>query len=114
MESHDILVDERSRKLRKGGQQCLTTVEGYKIPLHIRRGLPYMDMHPPSDHELGTLPHVVLTSDTDWNPTKVDNEIETNDVWFDANESQPPGTQDYGDTKFNQLGYYNRTVKSLH
>jgi len=113
MECHDILVDERSRKLRKGGQQCLTTVEGYKIPLHIRRGLPYMDMHPPSDHELGTLPHVVLTSDTDWNPTKVDNEIETNDVWFDAIESQPPGTQDYGDTKFNQLGYYNRTVKSL-
>ena len=73
-----------------------------------------MDMHPPSDHELGTLPHVVLTSDTDWNPTKVDNEIETNDVWFDAIESQPPGTQDYGNTKFDQLGYYNRTVKSLH
>ena len=58
--------------------------------------------------------HVVLTSDTDWNPTKVDNEIENNDVWFDAIESQPPGTQSYGDTKFNQLGYYNRTVKSLH
>jgi hypothetical protein len=114
MESHDILVDERSRKLRKGGQQCLTTVEGYKIPLHIRGGLPYMDMHPPSNHELGTLPHVVLTSDTDRNPTKVDNEIETNDVWFDAIESQPPGTQGYGDTKFNQLGYYNHTVKSLH
>jgi len=114
MECHDILVDKRSRKLRKGGQQCLTTVEGCKIPLHIRRGLPYMDMHPPSDHELGTLPHVVLTSDTDWNPTKADNEIKTNDVWFDAIESQPPGTQDYGDTKFNQLGYYNRTAKSLH
>jgi len=31
-----------------------------------------------------------------------------------AIESQPPGTQDYGDTKFNQLGYYNHTVKSLH
>jgi hypothetical protein len=73
-----------------------------------------MDMHPPSDHELGTLPHVVLTSDTDWNSTKVDNEIEFNAVWFDAIESQPPGTQDYEDNKLNQLGYYNRTVKSLH
>jgi len=32
MECYDILVDERSRKLRKGGQQCLTTVEGIRFP----------------------------------------------------------------------------------
>jgi hypothetical protein len=101
MECHDIVVDEKSRKLRQGGQQCLTTVEGYKIPLSIRRGLPYMDMYPPSDHELDSLPHVVLTSDADWDPTMADNEIDSGDVWYDALDTEPPpGTSAYGDTKF--------------
>jgi hypothetical protein len=36
MECHDIVVDKKSRKLRQGGQQSLTTVEAYKIPLSIR------------------------------------------------------------------------------
>jgi len=39
-----------------------------------------MDMYPPSDHELDSLPHVVLTSDADWNPTMADNEIDSGDV----------------------------------
>jgi len=76
MKRHDIVVNERSRRLKRGGQQCPTTLEGYKIPLSIRRGLPYMDMHPPSDHELDTLPQVVLTSDVNWDPTMADNEID--------------------------------------
>ena len=33
MECHDIVVDKNSRKLRQGGQQCLTTVEGYNDTL---------------------------------------------------------------------------------
>jgi hypothetical protein len=63
MECHDIVVNERSRRLRRGGQQCLTTLEDYKTHLSICRGLPYMDMHPPLDHELDTLPQVVLSPD---------------------------------------------------
>jgi len=104
MECHDIVVDKKSRKLRQGGQQCLTTVEGYKIPLSIRRGLPYMDMYPPSDHELDSLPHVVLTSDADWDPTMANNEIDSGDVWYDALDTEPPpGTLAYGDTKLTNL-----------
>ena len=61
MECHDIVVNERSRRLRRGGQQCLTTLEDYKTHLSICRGLPYMDMHPPLDHELDTLPQVVIS-----------------------------------------------------
>jgi len=114
MECHDIVVDEKSRKLRQGGQQCLTTVEGYKIPLSIRRGLPYMDMYSSSDHELDSFPHVVLTSDADWDPTMADNEIDSDDIWYDAlNTEPPPGTSAYGDTKFDQLDYYRKQVLSL-
>jgi hypothetical protein len=47
MECHDIVVDERSCRLRCGGQQCLTTLEVYKIPLTIHRGLPYMSTFGP-------------------------------------------------------------------
>jgi hypothetical protein len=114
MECHDIVVDERSRRLRRGGQQCLTTLEGYKIPLSICRGLPYMDMHPPSDHELDTLPQVVLTSDANWDPTMADNEIEPHNVWYNTLDTEAsPGTRAYGDTKFDQHGYYRQHVLSL-
>ena len=60
-----------------------TTVDGYVIPLSIRGGLAYMDMHPPDDEEYDGLPHVILTSDVVWNPTVVDNEIDMEE-WIDA------------------------------
>ena len=114
MECHDIVLDERSRRLKYGGHQCLTTLEGYKIPMSIRRGLPYMDMNPPSDHELDTLPQVVLTSDANWDPTIADNEIEPDHVWYDTLDTDAsPGTRAYRDTKFDHHGYYQQNVLSL-
>ena len=63
-----------------------------------------MDMYPPSDHELDSLPHVVLTSDADWDPTMANNEIDSGDVWYDALDTEPPpGTLAYGDTKLTNL-----------
>ena len=35
-----------------GGHQVIVTHEGYVIPLHVRNGLCYMDMHPASDSDL--------------------------------------------------------------
>jgi hypothetical protein len=59
-----------------------------------------MDMRPPSDHELDTLPQVVLTSDANWDPTMADNEIEPDDVSYDTLDTEAsPGTRAYGDTK---------------
>jgi hypothetical protein len=82
IENHGNDVNDKSLKV-KGGKQCITTLDGYVIPLQIRGGLAYMDMHPPSDEELNDLPHVVLTSDADWDPTIVDNEMEIKE-WLDA------------------------------
>jgi hypothetical protein len=43
-----------------------------------------------------------------------DNEIDSCDVWYDALDTEPPpGTSAYGDTKFDQLGYYRQQVLSL-
>jgi hypothetical protein len=73
-----------------------------------------MDMHPPSDHELDTLPQVVLTSNANWDPNMADNEIEPDDVLYNTLDTEAsPGTRAYGDTKFDQHGYYRQHVLSL-
>ena len=57
-----------------GGKQLIILREGYVVPLHVKSGLHYMKMHPPSDEELTQLPHVFLTSDAEWNPECLDND----------------------------------------
>jgi hypothetical protein len=99
-------VNDRSTKVT-GGRQCITTLDGYAIPIQIRGGLAYMDMHPPDDDEYDDLPHVVLTSDADWDPSIVDNELDM-DEWLDARMTvgDLPGVSEYGDNRFDLHGNY--------
>ena len=78
LRSFGLSVDDSSRK--HGGSQRILTPDGYVIPLHIRDGLAYMDMHPPSDDEYSSLPHVFMTSDVPWDPTSLDNEFDDADI----------------------------------
>ncbi|MGL4350912.1 MAG: hypothetical protein ACRCT2_10180, partial [Plesiomonas shigelloides] len=65
--------DVNDRSLRTpGGMQRILTVDGYVIPLTIRNGLPYLDIRPYTDSEFDTLPHVIMTSDDDWDPSVLD------------------------------------------
>ena len=50
---------------------CLVTPYGYTIPLHIRNGLPYMDMYAPNPTELESYPHVFFISNYHWSPTSL-------------------------------------------
>jgi hypothetical protein len=43
-------VDEKSRIV--GGKQCISTTDGYFIPLKIIQGLAYFSMRPPTDKEM--------------------------------------------------------------
>jgi hypothetical protein len=106
IEHHGNEVNDKSLKV-KGGKQCISTLDGYAIPLQIRGGLAYMDMHPPSDDEINELPHVILTSDIDWDPTIVDNDMDFEE-WLDAQMELDflPGVNDYADLTFNDQGYY--------
>jgi hypothetical protein len=74
-------VNDKSLKV-KGGKQSIVSLDGYAIPLQIRGGLAYMDMHPPSDNELNNLTHVVFTSDIDWDPTIADNDYRLKSGWM--------------------------------
>ena len=67
-----------------GGLQRIKMIDGYAIPLNIKNGLPYVTMRPYTDTEWDSLPHVVMTSNMDWDPSIFDNNLDDDDEWFDA------------------------------
>jgi hypothetical protein len=82
LEHYKSRVDDRS--IKAGGRRCLTTLEGYVIPLDIINGLPYMKMRPPSDGELKALPHIIITSGERWNPAKHDFTLSDQEDWYNT------------------------------
>jgi hypothetical protein len=68
-------VNDRSIKV-PGGLQRIQTNDGYVIPISIQDGLPYVKMRPYTDEEWDTLPHVILTSDVNWDPAALDDTID--------------------------------------
>ncbi|CAJ1931596.1 unnamed protein product [Cylindrotheca closterium] len=81
MEHFKIVMDDKSTKV--GGQQRLTTPDGFVLPLDISNGLPYLRMRPPTECELSNpnIPHVVLTYDTDWDPCVLDHLVDDMEEW---------------------------------
>ena len=69
--------------LSQGGSQRIVVQDGSarSLPLSIRGGLPYLDLHPPTDEELESIQfEVLMTSDAPWNPTILDNEYPAADL----------------------------------
>ncbi|ACI65686.1 predicted protein [Phaeodactylum tricornutum CCAP 1055/1] len=95
-------VEDHSRTV--GGDQRIVTLDDYIIPLHIRQGLPYMDMRCPTDAEFTSLPHVILTSDVDWDPSVLDNEIDLATDWYDTVQDLPQ--LPYVEPRFDHMGKY--------
>ena len=104
LEAHVNHVNDRSLRIDKQGQ-LITTNDGYEFPLHVRNGLPYLEIRRPTDREMAddTIPHVVMTSDTDWDPTILDGEFPLTgaEVHFNA--------QGYDNgTNFDAIGNYRK------
>jgi hypothetical protein len=78
---HSIKID--------GGRQRLTTPDGYVISIDVRHGLPYITMRPFTDEEFEELPHVLWTSEDDWDPTSLDSVISDDPNWYEAEPSPP-------------------------
>ncbi len=57
--------------------------------LHFHHGLPYVPICPYTDEEWDTLPHVIWTSDEDWDPCVLDDGISDEEVWYDAQPDHP-------------------------
>ena len=56
-----------------GGKQVINFLDGYSTPLQCRTGLMYMSLlGKPTDADLNTYPHVLLTGPHDWDPSVLD------------------------------------------
>ncbi|CAJ1970450.1 unnamed protein product [Cylindrotheca closterium] len=110
MEHFSIEVDDQSPKV--GGKQRLSTPDGWVIPMEIVNGLPHVRMRPPTKCELETLPHIVLTSDKDWDPSVLDSKLEDFEKWA---ESIPDNGSEEGDRPFDRVSILksNKTVTTL-
>ena len=84
LEEFGLQVDEKSSRV-PGGLQRIKTPDGYVHPIRIKDGLPYVSLRPYTDTEWETLPHVIWTRDSDWDPSIFDHEFdEDGDEWYDA------------------------------
>jgi hypothetical protein len=55
--------------LFQGGLQRIQTLDGYIIPLSIQDGLTRLKISPYTDHDFDTLPHVMMASELEWDPS---------------------------------------------
>jgi hypothetical protein len=71
LEDYKLLVSDTC--IKHGGKQRIDTPDGHWIPLTFKEGLCYVKQRSPTDTELTTYPHFhYFTSETDWDPTKLD------------------------------------------
>ena len=82
-------VDDKS--VKASGKQCVFMLDGYAMPINTKNGLPYIKMHPFSDHEWDTLPHAVATGDNIWDPSSLDHNQSDDDAWCDTTSDPPDG-----------------------
>jgi hypothetical protein len=75
---HDV---NNKSVLVPGGLQRIQTLDGYVIPLSIQDGLTRLHIRPYTDHEFDTLPHVMMTTELEWDPSALDHEFTEDDQW---------------------------------
>ena len=80
MEHHGAEINDRSTLLPGGKQRIL--IDNYPIPLDIIGGLPYLCCHKPTDEEVATLPHIIMTSDVEWDPSVYDHKIDDMEKFY--------------------------------
>jgi hypothetical protein len=94
-----------------GGLQRITSLEGYIIPLTIKDGLMRLDIRPHTDHEFDTLPHVILTSEMEWDPTVLDHQYHDSSEWGDTSLSS---TGVLNNVRYDEFGKYRQQVLVNH
>ena len=87
LEHYKWNVHEKSPHIT-GETPYLESPEGYKFPLSIRHGLPYLAMRPYTDQEWKDLPHVIATSPFEWDPSCLDSSVD--EEWFNQDPAPSP------------------------
>eukprot|EP00934_Nitzschia_sp_Nitz4_P001298 Nitzschia sp. Nitz4//scaffold501_size4582//2099//3937//NITZ4_009240-RA/size4582-snap-gene-0.0-mRNA-1//-1//CDS//3329553590//1298//frame0 len=63
---------------------------GFAFPHNFIHGLPYLAIRPYTDHEWDTLPHVSMTSNTEWDPTIYDVTLSNDSHWYSKKRIPDP------------------------
>ena len=103
-------VNDRSLRV-PGGLQRITTNDGYVHPLNLKNGLPYISIRPYTDEEWDTLPHVIWTSDQEWDPKVLDCDVDHDDTWYDAISDLEGGILH---SPFDEFGNYKKREVDNH
>ena len=74
LEYHGNDVSDKNPAI--GGTGTISTPDGYIFPLAFSGGLPYLKMRKFTAKEWKEYPHVIMTSDCDWDPTICDRDID--------------------------------------
>jgi hypothetical protein len=64
-----------------GSLQRIQTVVGYPTPLNIKDGLTHLSIDPNTDHKWDNLPHVIRTSELEWDPSVLDHYVREDEQW---------------------------------
>jgi hypothetical protein len=106
MEAHGADINDRSRILPGGKQRIL--IDGYQLPLDFKNGLPYLQCQMPTTKERVSLPHIIMASDVEWDPSQYDKEHD------DLVDFCDPSEEDYEDENFDQYGEYRHHTVATH
>lgn len=79
-----------NRPVALNGAQSLVTIDGFAIPLDFRNGQTYLNLHPFMDSQFEELPHVIMTRDITWTPSRYDSTPSTGDTWFRQQHNPDP------------------------
>jgi len=85
MESFGCLVNDKP-KVITGLIPFIQLPQGLRIPITIRKGLPYVDFHKYTDDEFKVLPKLELTSPHPWNPHSIDSTVPPD--WYSIPEKK--------------------------
>jgi hypothetical protein len=78
-------INDRSCLL-PGGKQCILGA-GYQRPLDFKNGLPYLCWRKPTETELSSLPHIIMTLDVYWDPRHYDITFDEIEQFHDTSQA---------------------------
>ena len=82
-EHYKATVNDKSPHVT-GQAPHILLVEGYRIPIRIRNGLPYINQWRFTDGEWNSLPKLHVTSNEEWDPKALDAEVK--EEWYAAQD----------------------------
>jgi hypothetical protein len=82
-----------------GNLQHIQTLDGYSIFLSIKDGLACLSIRLYTDLEFDNLPHVILTSGLDWDPSVLDQVSKEDEQWGDIPDLES-SVDEFGDYDF--------------